>query len=188
VLDLLVDDEELYRRVRRGDLAAFDALYGRYERRLFAFIHRLLRSKEDAEEVFHDAFLAVLQSREVALGEASFSTWVHRVARNMSLNRLRSRRRGEAALVEIPVAVPSEKPADEQIATRQLHLALGQAVERLPSPLSELYRLRSAGLSYEEMAEALEIPVGTVKSRMHQLVAQLKEDVDPWIARASKPG
>jgi RNA polymerase sigma-70 factor (ECF subfamily) len=177
-------DETLYARVRAGDLGAFDRLYQRYERRLFGFILLLVGQRAEAEEVLHDAFLGVLESREVRFTEASFSTWLYRVARNLCLNRLRARRRAAAAEADIepPAAAPD---AAERLERHQLDAALAGAVARLSPALADVYRLRAAGLSYDEISGALDIPVGTVKSRMNQLVHQLQKEVEPWIAEMS---
>ena len=72
--------------------------------------------------------------------------------------------------------------ADAAIERRELEVALEDAVGRLPLPLGELYHLRSSGLSYEQIASVVEAPLGTVKSRMHQMVNVLREELKPWIA------
>jgi RNA polymerase sigma-70 factor (ECF subfamily) len=173
-------DERLYQRVREeGDLAAFDLLYARYETQLFGFLVRTLRSREDAEDVFHDAFLNALKSRDVKLEEGSFRSWLFRIAKNLCQNRRRSEGRGARALAALPEP-PAPPAADDSMERGELHAALHQAVERLPPALSEVYQLRSSGLSYEEMAHVLAVPLGTLKSRMNQMVGILREEVKPW--------
>lgn len=172
-------DEALYQRVRDGDMAAFDRLYQRYEVQLFGFLSRTLRNREDAEDVFHDAFLNALESPEVRFEQGSFRSWLFRIARNLCHNRRRSVERGARATSAIPE--PTEiQNAEGALVRRELFEALDGAVARLPPALSELYHLRSSGLSYEEMAEVLSIPLGTLKSRMHQMVSLLREEVKPW--------
>jgi RNA polymerase sigma-70 factor (ECF subfamily) len=177
-------DETLYRRVREGDMAAFDALYDRYQDRLFGFLLRTLRSREDAEDVFHDAFLSALRSPEVSFDTGSFRSWLFRIARNRCKNRHRSEQRGARALGVIDAIGPTEAApsAESELQERQLLSALDGAVGRLPPALSEIYHLRSSGLSYEEMADVLAIPLGTLKSRMNQMVSILREEVKPWTA------
>jgi len=172
-------DETLYRRVREGDMSAFDALYDRYQEQLFGFLLRTLRNRADAEDVFHDAFLSALKSTEVRFETGSFRSWLFRIARNRCINRHRSEQRGARAAGAIgpPQAAPS---AESELLERQLLSALDGAVGRLPPALSEIYHLRSSGLSYEEMADILAIPLGTLKSRMNQMVSILKEEVKPW--------
>lgn len=176
-------DEALYARVKEGDLRAFDTLYERYETRLFGFLLSLLRNRADAEDVFHEAFLRTLKSREVVFERSGgFRTWLYRIARNLALNHHRGAGRGERAVLKWlpPDAPPS---AEERIAEGERNVALDTAVAHLPPPLSEIFLLRSSGLSYEEMADVLEIPMGTLKSRMNQMVTHLREELRPWTAR-----
>ena len=176
-------DESLFERMRRGQMAAFDALYLRWERRLYGFIRAYLDDAAEAEDVFHETFMTVLRA-PADFSKGSFKAWVHQVARNAALNRLRSRRRGESAkerhAVELPMAVTPAAPS--AIEARETEKALQAAVSRLPKSLGEVYRLRASGLSYEEMAEVLAVPLGTVKSRMHQMVAELRKEMQAWTA------
>jgi RNA polymerase sigma-70 factor (ECF subfamily) len=176
-------DEALYARVKRGDMSAFDELYSRYAKRLFAFLRAQLPTRADAEDVFHEAFLRTLDSREVAFDRGSFRAWLYRIARNLVLNRARSSDRGQDALSKLVGAEDAAPSADEHVARLEVLRALDGAVARLPSPLSEVYHLRSSGLSYEEMALVLGVPLGTLKSRMNQMVTVLREELKPWTAR-----
>jgi RNA polymerase sigma-70 factor (ECF subfamily) len=184
-------DESLYHRVRRGDLRAFDALYGRYETRLFGFLCHLLRSPHDAEDLFHETFLSVLRSREVTFDRGSFAAWLYRVARNRALNHLRSGQRGAQAMrrIEAPESPPSaEHHLIERTGERERAAALSAAVAALPDALSELYRMRTAGLSYDEMAATLQIPLGTVKSRMNQMTSRLRRSLSDQLEPAAPHG
>jgi RNA polymerase sigma-70 factor (ECF subfamily) len=174
-------DEHLHARIREGDLAAFDTLYARYEGPLFGFLVATLRDRPEAEDALHDVFLRALETPPAHLSGGGFRAWLFRVAKNHTLNRWRSRSRGAAATKNLEAA-PRPATARDQLVRRVLHVALEGAVERLPETLAEVYRLRSSGLSYEEMAEVLETPLGTVKSRMHEMVKLLREDVEPWTA------
>jgi RNA polymerase sigma-70 factor (ECF subfamily) len=174
-------DERLYERLRGGDLAAFDALYARYERRLFAFVRGWLGDAAEAEDVFQEAFLQVFDGRlDPALG--SFRAWLYQVARNACLNRLRARERGQRARA-VPEGAPTPPLADEKLEQAEVARALERALGRLTPALGELYRLRAAGLSYEELARVLDVPEGTIKSRMHELLQQLRKEMGPWTVR-----
>lgn len=171
----MLSDEALHEKLLRGDLGAFDPLYERHARPLFAFIRKHLADAHEAEDVLHETFMTLLRHREGAAA-ASLRAWLFTVARNLCLNRLRSRRRGARALETVPA--PDEVIApDLAVEQRQSAERLRKAVERLPAHLAELYTLRANGMSYEELAEVLSVPVGTVKSRMHEVVARLREEV-----------
>jgi len=170
-----VADEVLYQRIWAGDLRAFDALYRRYELRLFGFLVRMVHNHHDAEDLFHEAFLSVLRSRQVTLDRASFATWLYRIARNAALNHLRTQRRRSAAHASSEsLSASAHAVADEALSQNETAAQLGRAVDALPAALSEVYRLRTAGLSYEEMAARLGLPLGTVKSRMNQMTSRLQ--------------
>lgn len=174
----MVSDEALYQRLLHGDLRAFDALYARYERPLFGFIRGTLPEIAEAEDVLHDAFLALLRDRVGASAARCLRAWLFQVARNLCLNRQRSRSRADRALATDAATPAASGPDPEDaLVQRQSRNALAGAVERLPVDLAELYRLRANGLSYEEIANALAIPLGTVKSRMHQMVKHLREEL-----------
>lgn len=172
-------DEALHERLLAGDLAAFDALYDRHERHLFAFIRTHLDPAE-AEDVLQEAFLAVVRERADVRTARCFKAWLFQVARNLCLNRLRSRRRAAQAMAAFAHEPPPDAPAgapDRLMADRETAAALRRAVDRLPAALAELYALRASGLSYEELADVLVVPVGTVKSRMHEMVSRLREEM-----------
>jgi RNA polymerase sigma-70 factor (ECF subfamily) len=158
-------------------------LYRRWERRIYGFVRGYLDDSAEAEDVFHEIFMTVLRA-PADFARGSFKAWVLQVARNASLNRLRSRRRGESAYQRQGqgVAVSVVPTVVDEIAERQAVRALERAVTKLPTTLVEVYRLRTAGLSYEEMATVLEVPLGTVKSRMHEMVSQLKKEMRAWTA------
>ncbi len=162
---MMLPDELLYRRLREGDHRAFDALYDRYEKKLFGFALRYLGNRQEAEEIFHETFVTVLRSKEVSFAGGSFQAWLFQIARNLCLDRLRAAKRrhavGEELGFEPTLAAPSA--------------AVTRAADELPPLLGEVYRLRATGMSYDEMAVSLDIPVGTVKSRVHQMILTLRE-------------
>jgi RNA polymerase sigma-70 factor (ECF subfamily) len=177
----LIPDETLFGQLVRGDLAAFDALYARHERPLFGYVLGHLGDRQEAEDVIHDAFLAVLRDGRRGTAPDCFRAWLYQVARNLCLNRLRGRSRAARALGEVARAPAPTTPRDPgaDLAARQTTVALHAAVERLPVQLAELFRLRSSGLSYEELAQVLELPLGTVKSRIHDMVTRLRQELTP---------
>jgi len=177
----MASDEILCDRLLGGDLEALDALYTRYERHLFGFILAQIGDRPEAEDVLHDAFLAVLQARRTGgCAPTCFRAWIYQVARNLCLKRARSQKRAARAIdAAAQVAPAPPEGAEGALVARQSGEALRRAVARLPRPLAEIFQLRAGGLSYEELAEVLEIPIGTVKSRMHELVSRLRAEVKP---------
>lgn len=166
-------DEALLEAFRAGELIAFDVLYARYERPLFGFVVRLLDGdRAEAEDVLHQVFLSVL--REAKRGDVRrVKAWLYEAARNAAANRRRSVQRGSRVTTE---AAASELP-DEALLRAQTGAALQAALARLPSTLTEVWALRAAGLSYDEAAKVLGVPLGTVKSRLHEVVTRLREEM-----------
>lgn len=178
----MIPDEILYEQIRQGDMDAFDRLYSRYERMLFLFLLRYVGRREDAEELFHEAFLRVLDSKEVRFEEGSFRSWVFRIARNLSLNFLRAEKRKNLFQEKWKQETQGiVKNRIDPVETQEMAKALEDAVLQLPISLAEVYRLRVAGMAYEEISHILDIPLGTVKSRMHHLVQRLREELHIWI-------
>lgn len=176
-------DEQLYLEVRQGSQVAFEKLYARYERPLFAYIHRRLQTKQDAEEIFHEAMLAIFKGPLAEFAPGGFAGWLYKVSLNLSLNRLRSRKRESHALAAVAdfeaVANRSlgDYPDPEELAAMR---ALAQS---LSEPLRQVYALRVEGKSYEQMSEILGVPLGTIKSRVHLMVSQLRKEMNQWIAK-----
>ncbi len=166
-------DEALYARWIAGDLRAFDQLYARFERPLFGFVRSWVKGAE-AEDVLHETFMTALRERRSDV--ASFRAWIFAIARNRCSNASRSQKR-RAPPAEVDAVAADAPGADNQLDAHRRAATLERAVARLPAALGELYRLRAAGLSYQELAELLGVPVGTVKSRMHEMVTRLKQEV-----------
>jgi RNA polymerase sigma-70 factor, ECF subfamily len=178
----MLSDERLCENIRAGDMAAFDALYERYERNLFGFIYRYVGNPQDAEEIFHEAFMALLKFPPENFDRGNFRSWLYQVARNFSLNRRRSRTREQGAKSRLEAERGGELFYPAEFSTSHPHQALAGAVGRLPNALAEVYGLRASGLRYEEMAQVLGIPLGTVRSRVHQMVKRLKKEMQSWTA------
>lgn len=169
----MASDESLYAEIRRGSKQAFAALYERYEGPLFGFILRRLPNREDAEDVFHEAMMAILKTPTMQFDRGGFAPWIYKVSLNLILNRARSRTRESNAKANYEhlkvVSVGEESTIEQDLG------ALAAAARSLSPTLAEMYKLRSNGKSYDEIADELSIPVGTVKSRIHLMVAHLRK-------------
>ena len=170
---------------RRGDQDAFASLVHLYEKRVMALALRICRSPEDAAEAAQEAFLAAWQGLPNFRGEASFSTWLYRLTTNLCIDWLRrQKRRQETAPA---VSLDDEEagwaePADwEQDPHRRLEAsergrALARGLERLPEYQRRPLVLRElSGLSYQEIAQALDLDLGTVKSRIARARLSLRK-------------
>jgi RNA polymerase sigma-70 factor (ECF subfamily) len=168
-------DEALFEKLIGGDMRAFDRLYDRFSKPLYGFIRAQLGDSSEAEDVLHEAFMAVLREREKRTEMRSFRAWLFSVAHHLCLNRVRARKRPMPAAAGIEESAPL---ADRLLEQRQVAERLQHAVARLPHALAEVYRLRASGMSYEEVADVLALPLGTVKSRMHEMVKRLRDEVE----------
>lgn len=169
-------DETLLQRWLGGAVAAFDVLYARYEGPLFGFIVRQLEGdRAEAEDVLHHTFLSLAnEARRGGVGRVR--AFVYASARNACHNRRRSARRAAAAeAVERRIEPPSPDQPDVALVTKQRVTAVNAALTSLTPALAEVYSLRAAGLSLDEVASVLDVPVGTVKSRLHDALSRLKE-------------
>jgi RNA polymerase sigma-70 factor, ECF subfamily len=160
-------DRELVERARAGERAAFDQLVARYQRRLLRLELRLLRDQAEAEDVVQETFLKAFRALPRFRGDAAFYTWLYRIALNGARNAiLRRRMRGGARL-------PSQLPAPEigtpetMLLSKQVIRAIDAALDALPLELRTAIVLREIeGLSYDEIAQIMECPLGTVRSRI----------------------
>ena len=186
-------DVELVALAAAGDGAAFGELVQRHQERVYALAVRLLRDPSEAEEVVQEAFLAALEKLSGFRGDAAFGTWLHRVAANAALMRLRRRRRAPDAALEEQVEsllfafdgagrideAPRHdwsKRADDQLGDREVRCAIEAAVQNLPEDYRIVFLLRDVeGLSSEEMSGLLGISVAAVKSRLHRARLVLRE-------------
>ena len=165
-------DDELVRRYLAGDGDAFTTLMERHQQRVFAVCMRVLGNGEDAADAVQDAFLSALRKLSQFRGDALFTTWLHRIAVNACYDILRKRRRQPLLHgVEDPdgpgheEGIPAEDHADEVAGTRDAAAALARVPEefRVALVLADVQ-----DMPYEEIARVLDVPVGTVKSRVHR--------------------
>jgi len=165
-------DDELIRRFLSGDTDAFTTLVDRHRRRVYNVCLRLLGNAEDAADAAQDTFVSVLTKLDRFRGDAAFTTWLHRIAVNACYDVTRSRRRqpmlrlagdGSDQVDGSGPAVPD--PADELAGTRDVLAALREIPEefRVAVVLADIQ-----DLPYDEIVKILDVPIGTVKSRVHR--------------------
>jgi RNA polymerase sigma-70 factor, ECF subfamily len=182
-------DEALLAAHLRGDPAAFGRLVARHERRIYGLCLRILGNREDAEDATQEAFVAALRKASSFRRAAAFSTWLYRIAVNAATDQ--ARRRGRARLAGLDpedagLAVAPGELGEAVAAAVTVQTALAQVPEefRVAVVLCDLYRL-----PYADAAQVLEVPVGTVKSRVFRGRAALAERLaDPPLRVAGAPG
>ncbi len=182
-------DEDLLRRCARGEAAAFEELVGRLEKPLVNFLLRFVGDRTTAEDLFQETFVRVVRALREFRPEASLSTWIYTIARNLALDHLKSKRRhretpldaassGEGGRViyfkdvlRSGAAEPGERAggAEEE---RRVAAALGGLG---PAKREALVLRVYAGLPYAEIAKIVKAPVGTVKFRIHEAIRDLAE-------------
>lgn len=158
-------DQELVRAFERGDRQAFVVLMARHERKIYNLAFRMLGQAEDARDATQDAFLSCYRNLGRFRGEAAFSTWLHRIAMNACYDALRKRRPSSSLDEAALEPAPSPDHAEKVAAAADVQRALQSVPEEFRAVLV-LHELQD--LPVERVAEILEVPVGTVKSRLHR--------------------
>jgi len=188
------DDRELLARAQAGDMSAFESLVGRHEEKVYGLAFRMTRSEADAAEIAQDTFLSAYQHLGEFRGEAAFGSWVHRIAANNALMRLRRQKvvdivsdevagpefTERGSLAEVPESDWSKR-ADDKIIEDELGRAIQAATDALPEGYREVFLLKDVeGLSYEEISEMVGISIPAVKSRLHRARLALREAIDAF--------
>ena len=174
-------DELTIARAQRGDMKAKRALVERYQRPVFALVSRLLRGRADSglvEDIAQETFLRVFRAlpRFDRNGPARLSTWILTIASHRSIDELRRRRLDTRPIEAEGVDLSSGDRADEATERKVLARLIQQAVERLTPEYQAAFILREYhGLEYTEIARALDIDLGTVKSRLNRARRRLRE-------------
>lgn len=173
-----VEDRDLIAKARRGDVEAFNLLVSRWEKRVFNYLLRLLSNREDALDVSQDVFLKAYQNLPKLGDTDRFAGWLFRIAHNEAFSLLR-RKRPESEL-------PPERAVDTggRLLPLELSLAVESALKRLNEDQRETVLLKVyQGFKFEEIAEILECPVSTVKSRLYTALELLKTALAPSALR-----
>lgn len=173
----MTDLTDLVERARRGERAAFDELYERNAGRVYAICLRLTGDPAAATEAAQDAFVRAWRTLDSFRGESRFSTWIHRLAVNLVLDRQRAAARARARTRPLEAAdlgIPETAAPD---AARRLDVE--RAIARLPERArAALVLYGIEGYTYEEVAEAMDVAIGTVKAHIHRARRLLLEDLE----------
>lgn len=181
------DEDALLAACRRGEPDAFRRLVEAYQHRVYAVAYRCVGNHHDAEEVALDVFVRAYQNLDGFEGRSSLYTWLYRIAANLAANRVRDRGRkgrdkgvsleAERDGVSLAGALPAGNPGpDAAAAGKELEHGLQEALNELPEACRTAFVLRTfEQLSYDEIAEVMECPRGTVKSRLNQARTLLRD-------------
>ncbi|EPX60849.1 RNA polymerase sigma-70 factor, ECF subfamily [Cystobacter fuscus DSM 2262] len=196
------EDRQLVGRAQAGDISAFEALVDAHRDKVYGLALRMTRSEADAAEISQDTFLSAYQHLREFRGDAAFSSWVHRIAANNALMRLRHRRVVQAAEGEIQGPEFTERgslaeyptrdwsrDAEGRILDAELGYAIQQATDHLPEGYREVFLLKDVdGLSYEQIAEVTGDSIPAIKSRLHRARLALREAIDRFYNQGDASG
>lgn len=176
-----VEDRDLIAKARKGDVEAFNLIVSRWEKRVFNYLLRLTNGRrEDAQDLSQDVFLKAYQNLGKLDDPAKFAGWLFRIAHNEAYSLLRKNRPDDAEITFDPVTAEASLGSGGRMFPVELSLAVQTALGRLNSDQREAVLLKVyQGFKFEEMAEILEIPVSTVKSRLYTALDLLKTALMP---------
>ena len=197
-------DQKLVQRVQRGDKAAFDLLVRKYQHKVAKLVSRYVRDRGEVEDVTQEAlikayraiggvFVRVWKSIGRFRGDSAFYTWLYRIAVNTAKNYLESSgRRPPSSDVEVEGAEQAEggeglreqATPEHRLLADEIAAVIRRAIERLPEDLRTAITLREIeGMSYEEIAQAMDCPIGTVRSRIFRAREAIDVDLKPLLER-----
>lgn len=170
------DDLQLVTASKGGDQDAFAQLVQRYQRRVFNLVYRMLQQYEEANETTQETFLAAWQGLPAFRGDARFATWLYRIAYNCSLKQLEQRKRDKALQVALEAEQDNTKLTDTEMDVRDRQALVREHLSHLPAKYRIVLILRHLqDMTYEEMAEILTMPIGTIKTHLFRARNLLKE-------------
>ena len=169
-------DQQLVDKVLAGNKNAFNLLVLRYQHRVAALVGRFVHDAQEVEDVSQEAFIKAYRALPLFRGDSAFYTWLYRIAVNTAKNHLVSRSRrppasdvdvDEAEVTEMGSVLRDIEDPESSLSTVKLKEAIAEAIEELPEDLRTAFTLREfSGLSYEDITEVMDCPVGTVRSRI----------------------
>jgi RNA polymerase sigma-70 factor (ECF subfamily) len=178
-----VEDRDLIKRASKGEVDAFNALVSRWEKRVFNYLLKLLNRREDAQDVAQEVFLKAYQNLRRLEDPARFASWLFRIAHNEAYSLLRKARPEDEFVMELAGGDTLRRLYPTETA-----LAVASALERLSADQREVVVLKVyQGFKFEEIADVLDEPVSTVKSRLYTAMDLLKDVLAPVARVAARP-
>ena len=191
---MIATDEELVNAFRGGDLSAFDTLVKRWEKKIQGAVYRIMGSGEDARDLAQETFLRAYRGLPTFKSEARFSSWLYQIALNLCRDRLRQRR-GKTMLsiedLDPATAARIDRSAStthELVEARDTARLVSGAMSELPEEQREVIVLKEyQGLTFQEIADTLDVPVSTVKTRLYRGLVQMREHLERQGMRRPAP-
>ncbi|TPQ28092.1 RNA polymerase sigma factor RpoE [Methylomonas sp. EFPC3] len=184
-------DQSLVRRVQQGDKSAFDLLVLKYQHKIVHLVNRYVKDPSEAQDVAQDTFIKAYRALGDFRGESAFYTWLYRIAINTAKNYLLSRSRRhsdyeidvqDAEQVENAPQLKDIETPEHQLMNEQIVAVIRAAIENLPEEMRIAITLREfEGMSYEEIAEAMDCPIGTVRSRIFRAREAIDQKLNPLL-------
>ena len=184
-------DLELVRRVQRGESAAFDLLVRKYQHRIIALIGRYIHDWSECQDVAQDTFVRAYRAIGNFRGDAQFYTWLHRIAVNTAKNHLVAHNRrpptddvdaSDAEQYDTGSRLRDTDTPERELMRQELERTVMKAVDALPEELRTAITLREVeGLSYEEIAQKMDCPIGTVRSRIFRAREAIDAELRPLV-------
>jgi RNA polymerase sigma-70 factor (ECF subfamily) len=185
-------DRQLVEKARQGDKRAFGLLVEKYQRRLYRLLSRMVKDPEEVEDIAQETFIKAYRALPNFRGDAAFYTWLYRIGVNTAKNYLATRKKAMPTVSDQALDdedEPDERLVAQDIATpesellsKQIAIAVNEAVEALPEELRSAITLREMeGLSYEEIAELMNCPIGTVRSRIFRAREAIAAKLRPML-------
>ena len=186
-------DQKLVVRVQRGDNTAFDLLVRKYQHKVAKLVGRYVRDHAEAEDVTQEAFIKAYRALRGFRGDSAFYTWLYRIAVNTAKNYLESRGRRPVSLdleleglemLDDSESLREQATPERQLLTGEIATTIQQVLDLLPADLRMAITLREVeGLSYEEIAEIMDCPIGTVRSRIFRAREAVDKELKPLLER-----
>ncbi len=178
-------DEELIARFQEGDEQAYTELVNRYRDKLMTFVYRFVNDMEQAEDIIQDTMLKLYTHKHYYRNIAKFSTWIYTIAGNLAKTELRKRKNRKVTNIsqmgpeDLDYELPSVAPeTDEVVQSEYIEKKIQAAIQNLPLHFRTVTILRDIQeLSYEEISKIVEVPLGTVKSRINRARLQLQKEL-----------